>query len=167
MRISIVVAASNNYVIGKDNKLPWHLPNDMKFFKNLTWAMPILMGRNTYESMGSKPLPGRFNFVVSRQNGWSPQNETVKTASSLDTAIELAARTDCLELFIIGGGKLYETSMAIADHIYMTRVDVELDGDVFFPIIQPQKWELSSERAFHADDKHAYAFRIQTWNRRN
>src|ERR1700748_1640197 len=111
MTISFAVAASENNVIGKDNQLLWRLPNDTKFFKNTTWGMPVIMGRKTYESRRNEPLPGRYNVVISHQKDWKPDNEKAQGASSLQEAIKLANETDCKEVFIIGGGKVYADAM--------------------------------------------------------
>ena len=100
MIISLIVAASTNNVIGKDNKLLWHLPNDMKFFRNTTWGMPVVMGRKTYDALAGEPLPGRFNFVITRNRNWDPHNEKVKVVSGLEGAIEGARETDCKEVFV-------------------------------------------------------------------
>ena len=105
MIISLVVAASENNVIGKNNQLLWHLPKDMKFFKNVTWGMPVVMGRKTFESMGSKPLGGRKNIIITRQSGWNA--EGVSVVNSLDNAIGLADQLNYKELFVIGGGEIY------------------------------------------------------------
>src|ERR1700743_1890783 len=111
MIISLIVAASTNNVIGKDNKLLWNLPNDMKFFKNTTWGMPVVMGRKTYDALAGQPLPGRFNFVITRNKDWDPHHEKVKVVDSLGEAIRLARETDCKEIFVIGGGQIYSESM--------------------------------------------------------
>lgn len=166
MIISLIVAASTNNAIGKDNKLLWHLPNDMKFFKNTTWGMPVVMGRKTFEALAGEPLPGRFNFVITRNTNWDPGRPTVKKAQDLPTAIELADDTDCKETFVIGGGEIYKESMAIADRIYMTRVHANLDGDTFFPVIDEREWTLTSHLDFPADEKHAYAYSFQLWERK-
>jgi len=166
MIISLIAAASTNNVIGKDNKLLWHLPNDMKFFKNTTWAMPVIMGRKTFESLDNQLLPGRFNIIITHQKNWNPGNDKVQVADSLRKAIELAARTDCKEAFIAGGGQLFAESIAIADRIYLTRVSVTIDGDAYFPAIDPAQWEMSSHTDFPADDKHAYAYSFQLWVRK-
>ena len=163
MIISLIVAASTNNAIGKDNKLLWHLPNDMKFFKNTTWGMPVIMGRKTYESM-DKPLPGRFNYVITRQQGWTATGATV--ATDITDAIKKAETTNCKELFIIGGGEIFKQSMDIADKIYLTRVHAVLDGDVFFPEIDESKWQLTHNQDLPADAKHAYAYSFQTWERK-
>jgi dihydrofolate reductase len=166
MIISLIVAASTNNAIGKDNKLLWHLPNDMKFFKNTTWGMPVVMGRKTFEALAGEPLPGRFNFVITRNKNWDPGRAKVQVAPDLPTALKLAARTDCKETFIIGGGEIYKESMSIADRIYMTRVHANLDGDTFFPVIDEASWTMTSHLDFPADEKHAYAYSFQVWERK-
>lgn len=166
MIISLIVAASSNNVIGKDNKLLWHLPNDMKFFKNTTWGMPVIMGRKTFEALAGEPLPGRFNFVITRNRHWNPGGDKVLVEPDLPSAIKKAADTDCKETFIIGGGEIYKESMPIADRIYMTRVHAELDGDTFFPVIDGSQWTLTSNLDFPADDKHAFAYSFQLWQRK-
>ena len=165
MVISLIVAASENNVIGKNNQLLWRLPNDVKFFKNTTWGMPVIMGRKTYESLSNEPLPGRVNIVVTHQKDWKPQNEKAQVAFSLQEAIELAKRADCKEAFIIGGGKVYAESISIADKIYMTRVHTTIDGDAFFPVIDEVEWKLESNKDFSADEKNQYAYSFQTWVR--
>jgi dihydrofolate reductase len=165
MIISLIAAASTNNVIGKDNKLLWNLPNDMKFFKNTTWGMPVVMGRKTYDALAGQPLPGRFNFVITRNKNWDPHHEKVKTADSLPAAIRMAGETDCKETFVIGGGQIYSESMAIADKIYMTRVHTVVGGDAYFPVIDEKEWKLTSNMDFPADEKHAYAYSFQVWER--
>ncbi len=167
MLISLIVAASENNVIGKDNQLLWRLPNDTKFFKNTTWGMPVIMGRKTFESLQGEALPGRFNFVITHQKDWKPKSEKAQTASSLQEAIELAKHTDCKEAFIIGGGKVYAESIPIADKIYMTRVHTIIEGDAFFPEIDESKWKLESNSDFPADEKHQYAYSFQLWIKNN
>jgi dihydrofolate reductase len=166
MIISLIVAASTNNVIGKNNQLLWNLPNDMKFFKNTTWGMPVIMGRKTYESLG-KPLPGRFNFVITRQRDWNTADEKAKVLPNLDQAIASAKQTDCKEAFIIGGGQIFAESISFADKIYLTRVHAILEGDAYFPEINKEQWELGSNVDFPADEKHAYAYSFQVWNRKS
>lgn len=166
MIISLIVAASTNNAIGKDNKLLWHLPNDMKFFKNTTWGMPVVMGRKTFEALAGEPLPGRFNFVITRNRDWRPDRDKVQVCSDLPSAIEAAKATDCKETFIIGGGEIYKEAMILADRIYMTRVHAVLDGDTFFPVIDEKQWKLTSNLDFPADEKHAYAYSFQLWEER-
>ena len=160
--LSLIVAASANNAIGKDNKLLWSLPNDLKFFKNTTWGMPVVMGRKTFESFG-KPLPARINIVVTRQPGWKA--EGVITAVDLHDALNKAAETNCKEVFIIGGGEIYRQSIEQADRIYMTRVHATIDGDTFFPVIDESKWRLVSNEDLAADEKHLYTYSFQTWER--
>jgi dihydrofolate reductase len=160
MSISLVVAASQNNAIGKDGKLLWHLPNDLKFFKNTTWGMVVVMGRKTFEEV-NKPLPGRVNIVITSNTAW--QAEGTITATGLPDALEKAALTNCKEIFIIGGGEIYRQSMEIAGTIYITRVHATLEGDTFFPVIDEAKWQLISNEDFAADDKHAYAYSFQVW----
>ena len=158
--VSLIVAASTNNAIGKNNQLLWHLPNDLKFFKNTTWGMPVIMGRKTFEAV-NKPLPGRFNFVITRQPDWKAEGAVV--ATDLEDALKKAAETNCNELFIIGGGEIYKQGIEIADKIYLTRVHAVLDGDTFFPAIDESKWQLTASQDFAADDKHAFAYSFQTW----
>lgn len=158
--VSLIVAAAENNSIGKNNQLLWHLPNDLKFFKNTTWGMPVIMGRKTFESV-NKPLPGRFNIVITRQPGWNAVGVIV--AADLNDALQKAAETNCKEAFIIGGGEIYMQGFEIADKIYLTRVHAILDGDTFFPAINEAEWELTSSQEFAADDKHAFAYSFQTW----
>lgn len=163
MLISLVVAASENNVIGKDNKLLWHLPNDMKFFKNTTWAMPVVMGRKTFDSLG-KPLTGRTNIVITRKENW--KKEGVKVVKSLDEAIALAGDADAKEVFVIGGGEIFRQSIDRADKIYLTRVHTTVEGDTFFPEVPETQWELASNLDFAADNKHAFSYSFQIWQRK-
>jgi dihydrofolate reductase len=165
MIISLIVAASTNNAIGVNNQLPWHLPTDMKFFKNTTWGMPIIMGRRTFESMNSKPLPGRVNIVVTRREGWTADGVVV--VNSMKDALFVAEGTDCKEAFIIGGGEIFETIMKKADRIYMTRVHTHLDGHVFFPDIDEKIWERTYARDEAKDEKHAYNFTIEKWEKKS
>lgn len=167
MIISLIAAASTNNVIGKDNKLLWHLPNDMKFFKNTTWGMPVVMGRKTYEALAGEPLPGRTNIIITRNKDWQPGRPGVRVVGSLEEAIGAAEETDAKETFIIGGGEIYAQSMSIANRIYMTRVHMEVDGDAFFPAIDERSWKLVSNLDFGADEKHCCAYSFQLWERKN
>jgi dihydrofolate reductase len=166
MIISLIVAASENNVIGKNNQLLWRLPNDTKFFKNTTWGMPVIMGRKTFESLKNEPLPGRFNIVITRQKDWKPDNAKAQVASTLQSAIELAEQTDCKEVFVIGGGQIYAESISTADKIYMTRVHTVVDGDAYFPVINESEWKLDSNTDFPADEKNQYAYSFQLWVRK-
>jgi len=151
MKISLVVAASENHAIGKDNQLLWHLPKDMRFFKNTTWALPILMGRKTFESLGNKPLPGRLNIVITRQTGVQYDGATV--VGSLEEAIEVSKQNDYNELMVIGGGEIY------------TRVHTTIDGDTYFPVLG-NEWIKESSDPQMADEKHAFNFDFEIWQRK-
>jgi dihydrofolate reductase len=163
MIISFVVAASENNVIGVKNQLPWHLPNDLKFFKNTTWAMPVVMGRKTFESFG-KPLAGRTNIIITRQDGWKV--EGVVVTRSLEEALVAASATDAKDVFIIGGGEIFRQSIGMASKIYLTRVHVRLEGEVFFPELDEAEWKLVSSLHFSKDEKHLYDYSFQLWERR-
>ena len=162
MLISLVVAAATNNAIGKEGTMPWHLPNDMKHFKNVTWGMPVIMGRKTFESLG-KSLPGRKNIVITRQEGWSAENVVV--VKSLEDALFVAGQTDALEVMVIGGGEIYKAYFDKAKRIYLTRVDANPEADTFFPAIDSKHWQLVSQRNHEADDKNAYNYSFQTWER--
>lgn len=160
MIISLLVAASDNNAIGKDNKLLWYLPEDLKFFKNTSWGMPIIMGRKTFESMG-KPLPGRTNIVITTKWDWKAEGAVVVT--SIADALKAAEVTDAKEVFITGGGEIYKQTMEMADKIIMTRVHVNLVADTFFPDINPHTWKLLSNKVVKADDKNKYDMSFETW----
>jgi dihydrofolate reductase len=165
MKLSIIVAASENNAIGNHNQMLWNLPEDTRFFKNTTWGFPLIMGRKTFEALGNKPLPGRFNIVISRQPGYHTGNPEVQQADSLSKAIELARKTDAKEVFIGGGGQIYKESILLCDTIYMTRISANLEGDAFFPVIPEDIFHLSFSKKVPADDKHAYAMDFQTWTK--
>jgi dihydrofolate reductase len=165
--ISLIVAASSNNAIGRNNELLWHLPIDLKFFKNTTWALPVIMGRKTFESVGSKPLTGRTNIIVSRKEGLKSNYENVWFATSLDEAIEQAKKLEIKEIMIAGGAQIYEQALPIANRIYLTRVHVHLEADAFFPEFPVDEWNLTKSNDFEADEKHAYSFSIQQWDRKS
>jgi len=164
MFISFIVAASDNNVIGVNNQLPWHLPADMKFFRNTTWGMPVIMGRKTFESLGSKPLPGRTNIIITRQQDW--QCPGVAAVQSFEDALFVAKETDSKEVFVIGGGEIFSNYISKADRIYMTRVHTSIDGDIYFPAIDAKKWKVVQSRKMQQDDKHAFNFTFETWEKK-
>jgi dihydrofolate reductase len=165
MKLSIIVAASENNAIGKNNRMLWNLPEDMRFFKNITWGLPLIMGRKTFEALGNKALAGRFNIVISRQPGYKAGNPEVQEADSLFKAIELAKKMDAKEAFIGGGGQIYKESLGLCDTVYMTRILATLDGDTFFPVIPKDIFQLTHSKKVPADEKHAYAMDFQTWTK--
>ncbi len=160
MSIALIVAAAANQAIGKAGQLLWHLPKDLKFFKNTTWGMPVIMGRKTFESV-NKPLPGRINIVITSNADWKA--EGAQTASSLADALEQAKATNCKEIFVIGGGEIYRQALPLADTVYLTRVHAELEGDTFFPVLDENEWQMTSNDDFETDEKHIYSFSIQVW----
>jgi dihydrofolate reductase len=163
--IALIAAMASNRVIGRDNRMPWHLPEDLKYFKATTWGKPIVMGRKTFESLG-RPLPGRTNIVVSGQSGLILPGATV--ASSIDQALELAqakARQDGVdEVMVIGGETLYRQCLDRADRLYLTRIESEPDGDAWFPAFDEALWSLCKERLVEAGTDYP-AHRYQLYRR--
>ena len=163
MTISIIVAAAENNAIGKDGQLLWHLPNDMKFFKNTTWAMPVVMGRKTWESLG-KPLQGRANIVISRQSDC--QCDGADVVHNLFDAIEKARELHTKEMFVIGGGQIYKESLVVANRIYITRVHaIFADADTFFEGVNWNEWHKIKSQDFVADEKNKLSHSIEVWER--
>ena len=160
MRIALIVAAATNGVIGRDNQLPWYLPNDLKHFKQATMGKPVVMGRLTYESIGH-PLPGRQNIVITRQSGYEAAGCDV--VQSTDAAI--AAAGDADEIMIIGGGQIYRQFLSMADRIYLTRVSIELDGDTSFPSLDDSEWRVTDRQKGATDSELDYSFEFQVLER--
>lgn len=150
MKISMIAAMANNRIIGKDNQMPWHLPADFAWFKQCTMGKPILMGRKTYESIG-RPLPGRLNIVLSRDADLSIDGVT--TVNSLEQAQQAAGNVE--ELMIIGGGSIYHTYLAMADTLYLTHIEADIDGDTQFPE-WGEGWQLTHQSSYAKDQKNAY-----------
>jgi len=161
--ISFIVAADEKNVMGKGNQLPWKLPNDMKYFKNQTWGMTVVMGRKTLDSLG-KPLQGRKNIVITRNKDW--KQEGVQAAHSLDEAIEMAKASGVKEIFIIGGAEIFKMAMPAANRIYLTRIHHQFDGDVYFPELPAADWELVRSRFCREDEKNKYPHTFQIWERK-
>ncbi|WP_045460613.1 type 3 dihydrofolate reductase [Vibrio hyugaensis] len=154
MIISMIAAMADNRIIGKDNQMPWHLPADFAWFKRCTMGKPVVMGRKTYDSIG-RPLPGRLNIVISRDAALSI--EGVTTVTSIEQALEVAG--DSEEVMIIGGGAIYAACLAIADKLYVTHIEAEIEGDTQFPDWGNEFKETYSE-AYQADEKNAYNMRF-------
>lgn len=163
MIVSLIVAVGNNNEIGLRNQLLWHLPNDLKFFKNTTWASPVIMGRKTFESLGGKVLPGRLNIVVSRNKKW--QHPSAIIVDSLEAALEVANHHQYNESFVIGGGELYKHAFPLAQKIYLTKVDAVLEADTFFPELDEDIWYQVYAENHPADERHAYNYSFQLWKR--
>ena len=160
MNISLIVAASSNGVIGAGGELPWHLPDDFAHFKATTMGKPIVMGRKTWESIG-QALPGRTNIVITRQHAYEADGAVI--VASLDAALAVEPAE---EIFVIGGGQIYDEALPRASRVYLTRVDAEIDGDTHFPALNDSEWALTASRAHAADERHAYAFDIRQYDRR-
>lgn len=153
MNISIIVAVSSNGVIGKDGGLPWHLSEDLKRFKATTMGKPIVMGRLTHESIG-RPLPGRQNIVITRQAAYTADGCDVVSSP----ADALRAAGDAKEVMVIGGGDVYRQFLRRTDRIYLTRVRAEVEGDTYFPALDPDDWELVEETEFPPNAEREYGF---------
>jgi dihydrofolate reductase len=153
MIISLVAAAAENNVIGKENALPWRLPADLRFFKNLTMGHTIIMGRKTYQSVG-KPLPGRKNIVITRDSSFFADGCIV--LGSLSDAFKQCKDED--EIFVVGGADIYHQSMAFADKIYLTRVHGIFAGDTYFPDIHEDEWSVIGKEEYRADEKNIYPY---------
>jgi dihydrofolate reductase len=159
MNMSLLVAVAENGVIGKQGELlPWKLSSDLKRFKTLTVGHPIIMGRKTYETIG-RPLPGRLNIVVSRSPDFAPEGCTV--AHSIVEAIEIAKKADPEEIFIIGGGVIFEETLPLANKLYLTEVHAEPDGDTYFRY-DKQAWQEIERQDLPADEKNQYAYSFVT-----
>lgn len=159
MLISAIVAAARNRVIGHHNAIPWYLSSDLKYFKRTTLEHHVIMGRNSFESIG-RPLPRRTNIVISRDPYYVVSGCLV--ARSIEEALEIAFDNGETEAFIIGGGQIYAAAMPYLDKLYLTEVDAEPEGDVFFPTINPADWILLSSESHPADEKndHPYTFKV-------
>jgi dihydrofolate reductase len=153
---------ARNRVIGANNRIPWHLPNELKLFKRLTMGHHIVMGRKTYESIG-RLLPGRTTVIVTRQKDYAVEGAIV--AHSIRDAIAACEGDD--EIFVIGGADLFRETLPVADRLYLTTVDAEPAGDVFMPDFDMREWQETSAEAFGKDEKHPYAYRLAVLDRRN
>lgn len=164
MKLSLIVATAQDNVIGRNNELPWHLPQDLKYFKAITLGKPIIMGRKTFESIG-KPLPGRTNIVVTRQKDWNFSG--VLVAKSIEDAIDVAQtfrseqNSTTEEIMVIGGAEIYRHALTIADRVYLTRIDAKIDGaDAYFPQLPPSQWKLISELPGESDASLKHKFLV-------
>jgi dihydrofolate reductase len=162
--VNIIVAVADNWAIGKDNQLLWHISEDLKFFKRTTLGCSVVMGRRTFESIG-RPLPKRTNIVVSR--GFDAP-EGVLVASSLEQALELAGGGSCeSDVFVIGGGQIYAQSIDLAQKLYITHVHTVIeDADAFFPAIDPQVWQVESRSELYNDEVSGYDYEFVVYSRK-
>ena len=169
-RLSIIVAKAQNGVIGGDNKMLWHIPEDFRHFKKLTMGKPVIMGRKTYESIFDylgKPLPKRVSIVVTRQKGYDvPEGHYVVSTlkDAHERAKEVAKQLDAEEIFCIGGAQIYEQMLQYTDRIYLTIVEKDFNGDAVFPALDEKKWSLSASTQGQEIQDISYCF--ETWDRR-
>jgi len=163
-RISAIVAAARGYVIGKDNIMPWHLPADLKYFKQTTWGKPLIMGRKTFESMGGKALPGRPHIVITRQTHWSAPE--VEVVHQLPDAFEAAARYQPEEVFVTGGAEIFREAWPYLQRIYFTRIDADIEGNRYFPDIDPADWQLIRVEQHKPDARNPYPYAFEVWERK-
>jgi dihydrofolate reductase len=165
MKLTIVVAASENNVIGIDNEMPWNLPDDFRYFKNMTIGKPVIMGKNTFESLG-KVLPGRLHVVISKTLENAP--EGVLVFPSTEEALRYLEEQKIPEASIIGGGQIYKAMLAVTDVVLLTRVHAHIQkGNIFFPELNKNDWKLTWEEYHPKDEKHQYDFTFQKWERAN
>ncbi len=154
--ISIIAAISKNYVLGKENKLLWHLPKDFKFFKETTFGHPIIMGRKTFESL-PKALPGRTNIIVTGDRNYKKEGAMVTHSLEDGVAVGLSEEK---EVFICGGGQIYKEALEknLVNKMYLTEIDTEVEGDAFFPVFDKSKWEITKKECHDKDDRHTFPF---------
>lgn len=166
MKLALIVAVAQNRVIGRDNKLPWYLPNDLKYFKQTTLGKPVIMGRKTYESIG-KPLPGRTNIVITRQTGYQP--EGVKVVGTVEDAIKVAESV-CLidgqeEAMVMGGAEIYGLTLPHCERLYLTEVHAEVEGDAWFPEYEKSEWKEVTREDFKAEGPNPFDYSFVVYER--
>jgi dihydrofolate reductase len=167
-RIALVVAVAKNRVIGRDGTLPWRISSDLRQFKAITMGKPLIMGRKTWESLPKRPLPGRDNIVVTRNPHYAAQGAVV--AANVDFAVakamDLAEQARASEIAVIGGGEIFSALLARADRIYLTEVDLEVEGDTLFPALHPNEWRETEAQTYPRGEKDDAAFVVRTFDRR-
>lgn len=163
----MIAAMGENRVIGKDNDLVWHLPDDMKYFMKTTSGHHVIMGRKNYESIPEKfrPLPNRTNIVITRQEDYEAPGAIV--VNDLTAALEIARQRDETEAFIIGGGQIYELGLEHADTLYLTEIQASFEGDTWFPSFNRGEWDEVARVRHQKDDRHAHAFDFVTYSRKS
>lgn len=167
VRVSMIAAVAENGVIGRENDMPWYIPSDLQFFKRTTLGKPLIMGRKQFESVG-RPLPKRVNIVVSRQPGYQPDGVIV--INDFDAAIahakSIAVDDGVDEVMIIGGGEIYRRGLVLADRLYITHVELQPEGDVYFPDIDPEIWDVVDTPLVAPSDKDEASYRNAVYARR-
>ncbi len=167
MKVALIAAFAQNLVVGIDNTLPWHLPEDLKYFKRTTSGKAIIMGRKTYESIG-RPLPNRTNIVVSRNPQF--QAEGIVMVESLEAAIKHAESVNLIngidEVMVIGGAAIYEAALPLADRLYITHVHANVDGDAFFPKVNFEQWNEVSIENFNKDESNPFDYSFAVYDKK-
>jgi dihydrofolate reductase len=161
--LTVIVARARNGVIGRDNQLPWRLPEDLAFFKRTTMGAPIVMGRKTHESIG-RPLPGRRNIVVTRDR--TRRFDGCDTVTGLDEALQLAARDNAAEIFLIGGAELFHEAFPIAHKLVVTEIDADFEGDISLDPIDPATWTEVSREAHHSREPNDFDYAFVVYRRK-
>lgn len=166
MTISLIAALTQNNIIGRNNDLPWSLPDDMKFFMRTTTGHHVIMGRKNYDSLPKKfkPLPNRTNIVITRQKGF--QAEGCHVFNTIEAGIELAQQHHESEVFIIGGAEIYHQALSVTQRMYLTEIKTTLEGDTFFPKVNHSEWNEISREPHPADERHAFAFDFVVYERK-
>lgn len=166
MKISMIAAMGKNRVIGKDNDIPWHLPDDFRFFKETTSGHHVIMGRKNWESLQQQfqPLPNRPNIIISRNRDYPAAGAVVVT--SLEEALGIARKAGETEAFIMGGGEIYRMGLEVSDRIYLTEIFGSFDGQVTFPEFSLDEWKETSRIHHEKDDRHDYAFDFVTYDKK-
>ena len=163
MKISIIVAKAKNNVIGKDNQLPWHLPEDLKHFKRKTEGHHLIMGRKTYESMG-KPLPNRISIVITRNKNYKvPPGHYV--VHDFEAALEVAKSKNLQQVFVLGGAEIFKLALPLVDEMIITEIHARPEGNTFFPAWDESEWEISERSDFDKDNKNAYDYSFVTYQK--
>lgn len=163
MRLSLIWAMSENRVIGRDNQLPWKLPDEMAYFRRTTFNHHIIMGRKTFESMDCKPLPDRFNIVLTRSGD---EFTDVKTVASIEDAIEQATQKSIdEEIFVIGGANVYRVAIPLADRLYCSIIHAKIEGDIYMDEIDFGAWSMTSKQTHGMDARHAHSYTTYVFDR--
>lgn len=167
MIISLIAALTKNHVIGKNNNLPWHLPDDMKYFMQTTKGHHVVMGRKNYDSIPEKfrPLPNRTNIVLTRQKNWTAEKCIV--VNTIEAALDIANKNNESELFIIGGAEIYLLAFSFANRLYLTEIEHELEGDTHFPAFEKSRWKEVSRKHHPMDERHAFSFDFVVYEKIN
>ncbi|WEK05472.1 MAG: dihydrofolate reductase [Candidatus Devosia phytovorans] len=167
IRIAMIAGVAENGVIGSEQTIPWRVPSDMAYFKATTMGKPVVMGRKQYETVG-RPLPGRTNIVITRQEGYQPEGVLVfhTIEAALEKAREVASHDGADEIMIIGGGELYAQLMARADRLYISHIDLSPAGDVMFPAVTPEDWAVVDLPEVQPNPKDEASYRVKVYERR-